>query len=75
MLVEVKTTDAYRINLDTVAGYRDDLVRIGKTIHTWKTSLTLDQVSDARAIRSAIEKVVPVGRTGHGGKSDRGAGK
>jgi hypothetical protein len=30
LLVEVKTTDAYRINLDTIAGYRDDLVRSGK---------------------------------------------
>jgi hypothetical protein len=30
LLVEVKTTDAYRINLDTVAGYRDELIRIGK---------------------------------------------
>jgi hypothetical protein len=30
LLVEVKTTDAYRINLDTVAGYRNDLVRDGK---------------------------------------------
>lgn len=30
LLVEVKTTDAYRINLDTVAGYRDELVRSGQ---------------------------------------------
>ena len=30
LLVEVKTTDAYRINLDTIAGYRDELVRGGK---------------------------------------------
>ena len=30
ILVEVKTTDAYRINLDTVAGYRTELVASGK---------------------------------------------
>ena len=30
LLVEVKTTDAYRINLNTVAGYRDELVSSGK---------------------------------------------
>jgi len=30
LLIEVKTTDAYRINLDTIAGYRDDLIRNGK---------------------------------------------
>ena len=48
-------------------------VDIGCGMMAWKTSLTLDQVGDARAIRSAIEKVVPVGRTGHGGKSDRGS--
>src|SRR5437879_4744206 len=30
LLVEVKTTDAYRINLDTVAGYREELIRNGK---------------------------------------------
>jgi hypothetical protein len=30
LLVEVKTTDAYRINLNTVAGYRDNLVGAGK---------------------------------------------
>lgn len=33
ILVEVKTTDAYRINLDTIAGYREELIsaaRIGK---------------------------------------------
>jgi hypothetical protein len=29
LLVEVKTTDAYRINLDTVAAYKDDLLRNG----------------------------------------------
>jgi hypothetical protein len=32
LLVEVKTTDAYRINLDTIAGYRDELVRNGKIV-------------------------------------------
>ena len=30
ILVEVKTTDAYRINLDTITGYRDDLITSGK---------------------------------------------
>jgi hypothetical protein len=30
LLVEVKTTDAYRINLNTVVGYRNDLIRNGK---------------------------------------------
>ncbi len=30
LLVEVKTTDAYRINLNTIAGYREELVRSGK---------------------------------------------
>lgn len=30
ILVEVKTTDAYRINLDTIAGYREELIRSGK---------------------------------------------
>ncbi|MBI3408781.1 MAG: hypothetical protein HY040_10530 [Planctomycetes bacterium] len=30
LLVEVKTTDAYRINLDIIAGYRDALVAKGK---------------------------------------------
>lgn len=30
LLVEVKTTDTYRINLDTVAGYRNELVRNDK---------------------------------------------
>jgi hypothetical protein len=30
IVVEVKTTDAYRINLDTIGGYRDDLIQKGK---------------------------------------------
>ena len=30
LLVEIKTTDAYRINLDTLAGYRDSLISAGK---------------------------------------------
>jgi hypothetical protein len=30
IIVEVKTTDAYRINLDTIAGYRESLVEQGK---------------------------------------------
>jgi hypothetical protein len=29
-VIEVKTTDAYRINLDTIAGYRDELIAAGK---------------------------------------------
>ena len=30
LIVEVKTTDAYRISLDTIAGYRDKLVATGQ---------------------------------------------
>ncbi|HZZ15619.1 MAG TPA: hypothetical protein VFE08_06620 [Candidatus Sulfotelmatobacter sp.] len=30
VVAEVKTTDAYRINLDTLAGYRDQLVSAGR---------------------------------------------
>ena len=30
IVVEVKTTDAYRINLDTISGYREQLIRSGK---------------------------------------------
>lgn len=30
ILVEVKTTDAYRINLDTIAGYREELISVVK---------------------------------------------
>jgi hypothetical protein len=30
IVVEVKTTDAYRINLDTIGGYRDELIQSGK---------------------------------------------
>lgn len=30
IVIEVKTTDAYRINLDTIGGYRDDLIGTGK---------------------------------------------
>jgi hypothetical protein len=30
IVVEVKTTDAYRINLDVIGGYRDQLIRSGK---------------------------------------------
>lgn len=32
LLVEVKTTDAYRINLDTLAGYRRQLIEQGKIV-------------------------------------------
>lgn len=30
IVVEVKTSDAYRINLDTIGGYRNELIRSGK---------------------------------------------
>jgi hypothetical protein len=30
VVVEVKTTDAYRISLDTIAGYRDKLLKAGQ---------------------------------------------
>jgi hypothetical protein len=30
IVVEVKTTDAYRINLDTIEGYREQLIKSGK---------------------------------------------
>jgi hypothetical protein len=30
IVVEVKTTDAYRINLDVIGGYRDELIQNGK---------------------------------------------
>ncbi len=40
LLVEVKTTDAYRINLDTVAGYRDQLVRNG-LIDAYRSSILI----------------------------------
>jgi hypothetical protein len=30
IVVEVKTSDAYRINLDRIGGYRDELIRSGK---------------------------------------------
>jgi hypothetical protein len=30
IIIEVKTTDAYRINLDTIGGYRDELIGSGK---------------------------------------------
>jgi hypothetical protein len=40
LLVEVKTTDTYRINLDTVAGYRDELIRNG-TIDAARSSILI----------------------------------
>jgi hypothetical protein len=40
ILVEVKTTDVYRINLDTIAGYRDGLVSAG-TIDSRKCSILI----------------------------------
>lgn len=40
LLVEVKTTDAYRINLDTVAEYRDRLISEGKLV-TGKSSILI----------------------------------
>lgn len=30
IIAEVKTTDAYRINLDTISGYRDELIQSGR---------------------------------------------
>src|SRR4051794_29182568 len=30
IIVEIKTTDAYRISLDTLARYRDDLIKAGR---------------------------------------------
>ncbi len=30
LVIEVKTTDAYRINLDTIGGYRDELIQSAK---------------------------------------------
>lgn len=30
IVIEVKTTDAYRINLDTIGGYRNELIKAGK---------------------------------------------
>ncbi len=40
LLVEIKTTDAYRINLNTLAGYRNALVRDGK-IELEKSSILI----------------------------------
>lgn len=39
IVVEVKTTDAYRINLDTIGAYRDELIQSGKI--TAKSSVLL----------------------------------
>jgi len=39
LVVEVKTTDAYRINLDTIGGYREALIHSGKI--TAKSSVLL----------------------------------
>ncbi len=33
IIAEVKTTDAYRINLDTIAGYRDQLISTARISH------------------------------------------
>jgi hypothetical protein len=30
LIIEVKTSDAYRINLDRIAGYRENLIKAGK---------------------------------------------
>ena len=30
IVLEVKTTDAYRISLDTIAGYRGKLIEVGR---------------------------------------------
>jgi hypothetical protein len=40
LLVEVKTTDAYRINLDTIAGYRDSLIE-GQSIDPDRCSILI----------------------------------
>jgi hypothetical protein len=40
LLVEVKTTDAYRINLDTIAGYRNSLVSESK-IESLRSSILI----------------------------------
>ena len=49
-------------------------VDIGCGMIASRTSLTAgDLPSDLRPVRSAIEGAVPVGRTDHGGRNDRGA--
>ena len=49
-------------------------VDIGCGMMAVQTSLAAEQLPDnLRAIRSAIEKAVPHGRTNHGGRGDRGA--
>ncbi|NUP96954.1 MAG: RtcB family protein, partial [Planctomycetaceae bacterium] len=49
-------------------------VDIGCGMMAVRTSLTAsDLPDDLKALRAAIEKVVPHGRTNHGGKGDRGA--
>ena len=40
LLIEVKTTDAYRINLDTIADYRTELVKAGR-IHAGASSILI----------------------------------
>src|SRR6185503_1392188 len=49
-------------------------VDIGCGMMAMQTTLNADQLPDnLRAIRTAIEKAVPHGRTNNGGKGDRGA--
>ncbi len=49
-------------------------VDIGCGMMAVKTSLRADQLpDDLKALRHAIERAVPHGRTDHGGKNDRGA--
>lgn len=39
IVVEVKTTDAYRIDLNVISGYRTDLIRIGQTSEDTSSAL------------------------------------
>lgn len=39
IVVEVKTTDAYRIDLNVIAGYRTELIRIGQTSEDTSSAL------------------------------------
>jgi hypothetical protein len=41
IIVEVKTTDAYRIDLETIAGYRNQLIREGEVLEEKSTILVI----------------------------------
>jgi hypothetical protein len=41
LVVEVKTTDAYRINLDVIGGYREDLIQDGKVTSSSSIALVV----------------------------------